>query len=84
MKEKFTSVKVISFISTFFGLLLYTFNIGQDEITNKKGALVAKISLRWLMYGLVAKVILFIIMFVIYLIFFMPVPSEPIYPIFPY
>lgn len=84
MEEKFKGVKVISFISAFFGLLMYALYIGQDEIVNKKSALVAKLALRWTVYGIIAKIILTILLIILFIVVFVPHSVEISPPISPY
>lgn len=65
----YTSIKVISFIFPFYGLLIYSINIGKES---KKSEKVANIALEWFIYGIIFTIVLVVIACITYFLVFTP------------
>lgn len=80
-EKKFTSVKVISFLFAFYGLLIYSFNVGNDSLTNRNSEIVSRVALKWTVIGFITKLLIGIFVYVFFFIFS---NSVEIYPVSPF
>ena len=80
-EKKFTSVKVISFLFAFYCLLIYSFNVGNDSLTNRNSEIVSRVALKWTVIGFITKLLIGIFVYVFFFIFS---DSVEIYPVSPF